>query len=277
MKHYIFIHPDLGVGGAERLIIDAAIAAKSKGHHVTMLTNHYDPNHCFQDTKDLEIIVKASNLPRHIFGRFHAFFAYLKIILASIWLLFFSDCKYDVIITDQISLPNIVFKIMNFKSKKFKLLYYCHFPDQLLCVYDKRRNFLKRLYRAPLDWLEMVSTGMADAILVNSNFTKSIFRETFPKLNHKNLEVLYPSLKTELLDTIINEGFSETSFSKNTVKSEVQETNIKEFQKSIKKKYLFLSINRYERKKNLKLALDAMLQLKELISEETWNAWYVHF
>jgi alpha-1,3/alpha-1,6-mannosyltransferase len=37
MKHYIFIHPDLGVGGAERLIIDAAIAAKSNGHHVTMV------------------------------------------------------------------------------------------------------------------------------------------------------------------------------------------------------------------------------------------------
>jgi alpha-1,3/alpha-1,6-mannosyltransferase len=178
-----------------------------------------------------------------------------------------------VIITDQISLPNIVFKILNFKSKKFKLLYYCHFPDQLLCVYDKRRNILKRLYRAPLDWLEMVSTGMADAILVNSNFTKRIFRETFPKLNHKNLKVLYPSLKTELLDTITNEGFSETCLSKNNVKNELQESNIIEFKKSINKKYLFLSINRYERKKNLKLALDSMLKLKELINQDIWNSW----
>ena len=271
MKHYIFIHPDLGLGGAERLIIDAALAAKNNGNHVTMLTNHYDKNHCFEDTKDLNIIIKASGWPRHIFGRFHAFFAYLKIILASIWLLFFSECKFDVIITDQISLPNIVFKMLNFKSKKFKLLYYCHFPDQLLCVYDKKRNFLKRFYRAPLDWLEMVSTGMADAILVNSNFTKNIFRETFPKLNHKHLEVLYPSLKTELLDKTTDKGFSENSFLKSTVKNEIQEDNIKEFQKSINKKYIFLSINRYERKKNLKLALNSMIKLKELVGEDLWK------
>lgn len=152
----VFIHPDLGLGGAERLIVDCAIAAKSNGHQVTILTNHYDPNRCFSDTNQLDIIVKASNLPRHISGRFHAFFAYLKILLASVWLLYFSGVKYDVIVCDQISLPIIFLKLFNFSSKKFKILFYCHFPDQLLCVYDKKKNFLKRFYRTPLDWAEMV-------------------------------------------------------------------------------------------------------------------------
>ena len=248
----VFIHPDLGVGGAERLIIDAASAVKSCGHSVTMLTNHYDPNHCFHDTKDLNIIVKASNLPRHIYGKFHAFFAYLKVILAALWLLLFSYEKYDVIITDQISLPNIVFKLINSKSRKTKVLYYCHFPDQLLCVYDKKHNYLKRIYRAPLDWLEMKSTEMADCILVNSNYTKKIFYETFPSLIHKDVQVLYPSLKTELLDSILTK---ENCFSINDSSNETQIENIYEFQKFYKKKFLFLSINRYEKKKKFNISI----------------------
>lgn len=37
------------------------------------------------------------------------------------------------------------------------MLFYCHFPDKLLCV--DRRSFIKRLYRWPLDWLEEITTG----------------------------------------------------------------------------------------------------------------------
>lgn len=31
-----FVHPDLGIGGAERLIVDAAVALQQCGHTVTM-------------------------------------------------------------------------------------------------------------------------------------------------------------------------------------------------------------------------------------------------
>lgn len=31
-----FLHPDLGIGGAERLVVDAAVALKQKGHDITM-------------------------------------------------------------------------------------------------------------------------------------------------------------------------------------------------------------------------------------------------
>lgn len=151
----LFVHPDLGVGGAERLIVDAAMAAKAHGHSVTVLTNHYDPAHCFEDTRQLEIIAMLSWMPRCLMGRFHAFLAYLKLVLASLWLIYLSNLKFDVVVCDQISLP-----VVPFKWSGYKCLFYCHFPDQLLCVYDKRRNLLKRIYRAPLDWLEMTSTGI---------------------------------------------------------------------------------------------------------------------
>lgn len=262
----LFVHPDLGVGGAERLIVDTALATKLNGHEITILTNHYDPNHCFEDTKDLDIIVKANSLPRHIAGRFHAFFAYLKILLASLWLIYLSGLKFDVVVCDQISLPVAVFKWSG-----FKVLFYCHFPDQLLCVYDKKRDLLKRIYRAPLDWLELVTTGLADIVLVNSQFTRKIFNETFPSLKEKEIEVLYPSLNTEIFDTLLNELSNEEE-SQVDESNEIKKTNLTELSKAKDKKFIFLSINRYERKKDLKLAIKAMDKLKEKLDPKDWES-----
>lgn len=48
----VFIHPDLGIGGAERLVVDAALALKKKGHNVRFVTNQFSPDHCFQEVLD---------------------------------------------------------------------------------------------------------------------------------------------------------------------------------------------------------------------------------
>ena len=52
MVKVIFLHPDLGIGGAERLIVDAAVALKKRRHDVTIYTTHHDATHCFSETKD---------------------------------------------------------------------------------------------------------------------------------------------------------------------------------------------------------------------------------
>jgi len=49
-----------------------------------------------------------------------------------------------------------------------QVLFYCHFPDLLLV---QRRSRLRALYRAPLNRIEEATTGAADRLLVNSNFT----------------------------------------------------------------------------------------------------------
>lgn len=54
-----------------------------------------------------------------------------------------------------------------------QVLYYCHFPDLLL---SKKGGLLKKLYRIPLDYIEEYTTGCAHSILVNSQFTKNIFK-----------------------------------------------------------------------------------------------------
>jgi len=258
----LIVHPDLGVGGAERLILDMASATKSSGHDVTILTNQYDPEHCFEDSKDFNIITKFNWIPRHLGGKFHAFLAYFKLMLASLWIIYFSGLKFDAVICDQISLPVSIFKWNN-----YKVLFYCHFPDQLLCVYDQRKQFLKKIYRLPLNWIEQLTTGMADVILVNSQFTSKIFRKTFKNLNSKQLEVLYPSLNTEKFDHLINIKKLDTESNL----TDIQKENLNELAKAKQKKFVFVSINRYERKKDLKLALDAMYYLRVKLSHENWE------
>ena len=70
-KRIVFLHPDLGIGGAERLVVDAALALKSRGHIVQFVTNHHDPSHCFEETNtQFNVTVVGDWLPRNWpFGR----------------------------------------------------------------------------------------------------------------------------------------------------------------------------------------------------------------
>ena len=149
-----FVHPDLGIGGAERLVVDAALALKVQGHKVHLFTAHHDLSHCFQETRDgtLSVTCKGDWLPRHVFGYFYALFAYIRMIYVALYLVLLSKYQPEVVFCDQISACIPVLKL-----SKAKVLFYCHFPDQLL---TKRQSIAKKLYRAPLDWLEEKSTGI---------------------------------------------------------------------------------------------------------------------
>ena len=113
--------------------------------------------------------------------------------------------------------------------------FYCHFPDKLLA---KPGGFLKTLYRGPFDWLESWSTDFSDTIVVNSNFTKTIFREAFPSLRHRQPGVVYPCVDT-----------SASKSAQNVTPPW--------------KKKILLSINRFEKKKNVGLAIEAFAGLSD--------------
>lgn len=51
-RRIVFFHPDLGIGGAERLIIDAAVGLQELGHKVIIFTSHCDPQHCFEEARN---------------------------------------------------------------------------------------------------------------------------------------------------------------------------------------------------------------------------------
>ncbi|XP_017559501.1 alpha-1,3/1,6-mannosyltransferase ALG2 [Pygocentrus nattereri] len=247
MVRVVFLHPDLGIGGAERLVVDAAVALTSRGCSVQIWTAHYDPQHCFSETlsPDLPVVCAGDWLPTSVFGYFHALCAYLRMIYVAFYLVFLSGEEFDVVFCDQVS---ACIPVLRLSRHRKKVLFYCHFPDQLL---TQRRSLLKRLYRAPIDRLEELTTGMADRIVVNSKFTASVFKQTFPNLAEIHTDVLYPSLNFASFDVEVEEDLTGL----------VPEG----------RRVIFLSINRYERKKNLPLALQALAALKDSISSRQWD------
>lgn len=49
------IHPDLGIGGAEQLIVNVGLALKYKGYDVQVFTPFFDPNRCLDEAKLLDV------------------------------------------------------------------------------------------------------------------------------------------------------------------------------------------------------------------------------
>lgn len=243
----LFIHPDLGIGGAERLVVDSALALKNCGHDVSFVTNFYETKRCFEDTKLFTVQVVGGFLPRTIFGKFYALCAYFRMIYAAFYVIYFmpNSQELDLIFCDLISIANPILKLA---KNKPKILFYCHHPDMLL---TKPGNALKTLYRMPINYLEEITTGCSDAILVNSKYTGRVFKETFKKLAVIP-DVLYPSLNTDYFDKMSK-----------TVQANID--NIPE------NSFVLLSINRYERKKNLALALKAFKLLETNLTKQEWD------
>lgn len=53
----LILHLDLGIGGAEQLIVNIATIIKQDLHHdISILTTHHDQNHCFEITKSKGLI-----------------------------------------------------------------------------------------------------------------------------------------------------------------------------------------------------------------------------
>jgi alpha-1,3/alpha-1,6-mannosyltransferase len=95
------------------------------------------------------------------------------------------------------------------------------------------------LYRQPFDWLEQWSMSFADAVAVNSGFTKGVVSKVWPQLaKNKNLEVVYPCVH-------------------------IREKKLEEEDEATmwRGKDIILSINRFEAKKDIELAIRAYARL----------------
>ncbi|CAM9907855.1 unnamed protein product [Heterosigma akashiwo] len=209
--HVVFIHLDLGIGGAERLVVNAALSLQKLGHPVTIYTSHHDASHCFPETTGDGSLAKCVRvygdwLPRQqLLGRATVLCAVVRMVFLSIVLLISTHpCRSPTLSrtgfpTPNLSLPRpregllwrrrawggggagaavvadgVAACVPALKLGAAPVLFYCHFPDKLLCT---QRAPGKRLYRWPLDLLE---GRLADKVCVNSKFTAGVFNEAFP-------------------------------------------------------------------------------------------------
>lgn len=243
-----FIHPDLGIGGAERLVVDAALGLQARGHTVHIYTSHHDKKHCFDETRDgtLRVHHIVPPFPRSWKGKLHILFAHARQLHLTRFLL--SSCAegYDVFFVDQLSTCIPFLRILGGK----RVVFYCHFPDKLLAngayVEGKmqRKNFglLKRIYRYPMDWFEEVTTRQADVILANSKFTARVTMDNFSSLK-TTPKIVYPGINIEAYKT------SWESMDPDVVQVSSSRPTL-------------ISLNRFEMKKNTALAIEAFSHLR---------------
>ena len=239
-KNIIFFHPDLGIGGAERLIIDAAVGLQNLGHKVTIFTSHCDPQHCFDEARDgtLDVRVRGNTvIPPSLFSRFTILCAIARQFHLILQIHFSSELRAlspDAFFVDQLSagLP-----LLHSLYPSTRVLFYCHFPDLLLA--KGRQKWWKRAYRVPFDGLEEWSMGFADAVCVNSGFTRGVVAKQWPGLvRGKELEVVYPCVDVR-------------------EKKPANEDVEREESLVWRDRDILLSINRFEKKKDVGLAIRA--------------------
>ncbi|KNZ60412.1 hypothetical protein VP01_1558g5 [Puccinia sorghi] len=247
-----FIHPDLGIGGAERLVVDAAIGLAARGHQVTIYTSFHQPTRAFNETTDGTITVKVlgnSLVPRSINNRFITLCAILRQLHLALSLIFsiligsLALQKPHLFFVDQLS---AAIPLLRYTTRT-RALFYCHFPDLLLSSTSPNTptwlSTLKSIYRIPLDWLEEYTTANADTILVNSHFTAEVFSRTLTSIN-KTPKVVYPGVDINIYDRPDSHQVDQ----KNCLIHSERPT--------------ILSINRFEQKKNINLILEAFIRLR---------------
>ena len=196
-KKIAFIHPDLGIGGAEQLVVNLCLAARKYQYQPHIFTPYHHQS--FPQTHDGTIIVHEHGsffgiVPPTIFGKFKGLLAYIRCILCTIWLIFHQRSEYDVVVADQVSVVLPLLRLFGVKT-----IFYCHYPDKLLAG---KRNLLKKIYRYLIDLIEQVSLLSSNKIYVNSLYTQEVFYDNFSILKKRNTKtsVLYPAIDLSKFD-----------------------------------------------------------------------------
>ncbi|PWV00397.1 putative dolichyl-P-Man:GDP-Man1GlcNAc2-PP-dolichyl alpha-1,3-mannosyltransferase [Trypanosoma cruzi] len=265
----VILHPDLGIGGAERLIIDAALALQ-KHQRVTpvsvcIVTNHHDPKRAFPETVDgtVKVVVSGAWLPDHFLGRAKVFCATCRMLWAA-FMICYCYPDTDCIFVDQVA---AVLPLLHFVATPIPRLFYCHFPDQCCDANrDAQGRFLKsiwrvhKLYRRLFDYLESWALSFADSIVSNSKFSRGVTVRVFPHLDSvidAESDIFYPPVSWATKDLPTD------------TTPDLENDELAPLRNSLENRTVVLSINRYERKKNLPLAIDAFALVVAAVSNAT--------
>jgi alpha-1,3/alpha-1,6-mannosyltransferase len=242
----------------------------NSNRQVTIYTAHHDRSRAFAETVDgpFRVVVAGAWFPRSLArGRAIALCAYVRCVLAAIriaWDGREEGKRWDAAVADQVSAAVPVLQLL--LAPAAAVLFYCHFPDLLLAKPRPAGSlsaWLHALDRRPLDAVEQASTGSADRILVNSEFTAGVFATTFPRLARRGVapRVLYPAASIPSDEALrgAREGWREALPAE--VVSLVEGGGGS-------KPAVFVSVNRFEGKKGLPLALRALGALDELLLQQ---------
>lgn len=225
-----FLHPAMGIGGAERLIVDAASGLVQAGHRTIVLTAEHDPARAFPETTDgtLDLRVHGRSIPAHVAQRLRAPCAVARMA----WLAGAAARlrpRPDVVVCDLVAhaVP------LTRRLVRAPVVFFCHYPDRLLAPPGGR---LYHWYRAPIDRLEARGLAAADRLAVNSAFTASRLAEALGDEMPSAPVVLHPGVAPSSVATLPDDPGDEP--------------------------LLVLSIARFDPRKNLLLAVEALAEVR---------------
>lgn len=238
------VHPDLGIGGAERLVLDVVSCLQLSGEEVCVYTGHHDESHCFKETLSFGkraawVHVRGGWFPCSVLGYFRVLLTNIRCAWATICML--AEVKQlDTVIIDQVFLPVIVCRVFS----TAKIVFYCHFPDKLLA---RRASLLRKMYRLPFDALEGFAMSLTDKVVVNSDFTSTAYASSFGRWDDVVPFVLYPTIGN--ISSI----------------SHIPQVSSPKYIGKARRSF-FLSINRFERKKRLHSTIIAFGTLRNRLA-----------
>jgi alpha-1,3/alpha-1,6-mannosyltransferase len=261
VHHIVFIHLDLGIGGAEQLVLQLATASQNLGYQVDIVTTRCDQDHCFASVQRPNgqlsscVYVYGRWIPSNIMGVGTAFMSTLRMLYITYQVIRQNHHQTAHVVVMDV-LPTSIPLVLKWMSSA-GILFYCHFPDKLLLqrnqqqLLKQQRGILvfQQWYRTILDAMEESTMALADTLVVNSNFTLSQVRQHFTTwttpppppttttttstttTTTQDIRILYPALDTSTM---------------------VQANHQKKINQSP-----IVSLNRFERKKNIGLLIEA--------------------
>ena len=232
----VFLHPDLGLGGAERLVVDAASHLVANGHQVVVLTAHHDRARAFPATVDgsLDVRVRGRALPVQVLGHLRAPCAIARMAWLALGLRGLRP-QPDVVVCDLVAHAIPLARL----AGRAPVVLYCHHPDRFLAPAGRG---LYRWYRAPIDRLEAFGTAYAARVLVNSRYTAARVREAFPTLATEP-DVIHPGVDVLPCPDLALDGTGAATI---------------------------LAMGRFDPRKNLVLAVEAFAALRGRLAPEAF-------
>lgn len=228
------IHPEMGFGGSERLMLDAAIELRRRGHDAPLFTARCDRDATFRDvsSRDADVRVRATSLPYDLGGRARVPCAMARMTALA------AAARRELGRVDLV-LCDLVAQAVPFVRRvaQAPVAFYCHYPDQLLAP-DGGATY--SWYRKGIDALERRGLAQSAIVLTNSAYTSAALRRTAPALAPDAVRVVAPGIDVERWAAVapLAPGWSRDG------------------------EVVILSLGRFHRDKNHMLAIEAMAALQ---------------
>ncbi|XP_023027732.1 alpha-1,3/1,6-mannosyltransferase ALG2 [Leptinotarsa decemlineata] len=241
--HVVILHEKLIKRKSDRYILNIGLAFRKLGYKVTIVTSQYDKNDCIADIRfsdSIPVLYSGWWIPRSILGLFKSNMSAFKAAWMAFRLICFPPEPKPQLVVLDVSLCAIYFLKWFTKYKVFYVESFLELKNTDACY--EHSKICPTLLEAK--WIKL-----ADEILVETIGFAEILKKSYPSLNRKP-NVLYPSIDIGL--------WEESGIKIQRIVPDLMDNTV-----------LFLTIGKFRRSSNFKLALDAFELLLEVIADKT--------